>query len=189
MRHLMDKNTMPILLTLIAFLFSITTFAKPIHLYDNVAIKELENQIIVYEATYVTNPIRADLPKVPNIGEKLLTVTINDLHAPEEACLDIDATLCTTESVQHNHQCIDTCILTGPEFVTYDEKRKILYVSAATNISGTAGIPQFIFAIDTTNKKINYLNTIIYPYTISQSPDGKHLIFKSEWNDAKQLEV
>ena len=66
------------------------------------------------------------------------------MHVPEEACLDIDATLCT-ESQSGNRKCFDKCITSGPEFVAYDEKRGILFVDAETDVSGTGGTPQFFF--------------------------------------------
>lgn len=183
------KKTIAIIISIIFFTPRIASPSnESIHIYNNIAIKNIKNQIIIYKSQFVSNPIRSDLPKFPKISNVITSIKIDDLHVPEEACLDIDATLCT-ESQSGNSKCFDKCIISGPEFVAYDEKRGILFVDAETDVSGTGGTPQFLFSVDSVSKKINYLNTIISPYTAHLSPNGNHIAIESAWNEISVIDT
>jgi hypothetical protein len=161
---------------------------ESMHIYNNVAIKSMRNQLLIYKSRFISNPIRSDLPKFPKMTNVITSIKIDDLHVPEEACLEIDATLCT-ESQSTDINCFDKCITNGPEFVTYDEKRRTLFVDAETDVSGTGGTPQFLFSVDPARKKIDYLNTVISPYTAHLSPDGKHIAIASAWNEISVIDT
>jgi len=184
------KKTAAIMITTIIFSsHSTVSFSEEsMHIYNNTAIKSMENQIIIYKSQFVSNPIRSDLPKFPKIGNVITSIKIDDLHVPEKACLEIDATLCT-ELQSTNIKCFDKCITSGPEFVAYDEKRRTLFVDAETDVSGTGGTPQFLFSVDLAGKKIDYLNTVISPYTAHLSPDGQHIAFESGWNEISVIDT
>lgn len=180
------------LLILIIFLSSsLAVFAtaseEPLaHLYDNITIRDVNAQsdkIIVYKSKFIRNPVRSDLPKIPKMITPLWVITAKDLHISEEACLAIDASLCREASGSSTHQCYDNCITNGPKFIEYDEKSGILYMDAGTDISGTGGVPRFLFSANINNKQIKYLNTIVAPYKAYLSPKGKYLALESGWDD------
>ncbi|HSW94362.1 MAG TPA: hypothetical protein VLJ15_08445 [Gammaproteobacteria bacterium] len=183
---------MSILKKIATLILAIIIFSQPVfaldsdeetHIYQDVEIKSVDNEITLYKSQFIQNPIRPDLPKVPKILDKITSININALHVPEEACFDIDATLCTEYSKADNSKCFDKCITDGPDFVTYDEKNGILFVSAQSDMGGTGGTPEFIFSVDPTKNKINYLNTTVSPYDAHLSPDGNNIAFESAWGD------
>lgn len=171
--------------------FTINSFAASqetasTRVYNDVAIQSTSNQIIILKSQFEHNPVQNNLFKVPKIGNPIWTITASDLHVTEDTCLEIDALLCRDYKEIFNSsdaKCYDTCISQGLEFVAYDEKAKILYLDAATNVSGTAGTPRFLFAADINKKQIRYLNTFVGPYTGHLSPNGKYLAIEDGWNE------
>ena len=97
---------------------------------------------------------------LPEMGNIIWTITANDLQTPENACKNIDATLCREHRESH---CFDTCITNGPGFVSYDEGRGLIYLDASTDASDEEGYPRFLFVGDLNTKIIKYLRTIDEP--------------------------
>lgn len=146
--------------------------AKSTHIYTHIAI-ESSNKIIISNSKFNSKLINSNSFKTPEIGSPIWTITTNDLHVPEEACLAIDATL----DYQNN------CISSAPEFVAYDENKNLLYLDATSDVSGTGGTPQFLFVADINKREIKYLKTFVGPYTAYLSPDGKHLALETGWSE------
>jgi hypothetical protein len=163
------------------------------HLYNDIAIQSIDsppsnksygNEIIISKAQFTSTLIKNSYNKIPDIGKPIWSITLKDFHVPEEACLAIDATLCANyPATDKPKQCFDTCNLTGPQLVAYDEKNHLLYLDTATDISGTGGIPKFLFVADVNTKQIKYLNTFVGPYSGFLSPNGKYLALAAGWNE------
>lgn len=164
------------------------------HLYDNIAIQSIDvvyskklhtNKLLISKSKFKSNPVRNDLFKVPEIGDPIWEITTKDLFVSEEVCLSIDALLCHDYKEifkPDEAKCYNTCISNGPEFVAYDDKANLLYLTAGTNVVGTGGTPQFLFVADISKKQIKYLNTVFDPDGATLSPNGEHLAFNG-WNE------
>jgi hypothetical protein len=169
---------------------------KPVtssHIYNDIAIQSIDsppsdssygNEIIISKSQFTSTYIKNSNDKISKISNPIWSITLKDFHVPEEACLAIDATLCANYPTPDKpKQCFDTCILTGPQFVAYDDKNHLLYLDTATDISGTGGIPKFLFVVDVNTKQIKYLNTFVGPYSGYLSPNGKYLALAAGWNE------
>jgi hypothetical protein len=182
---LAKKLFLSTLMTASSNVFSLST-EPTTHIYNNIAIQNSNtpsDQINIYRAQLLPNSIDPNFHKEPKIGELAWSITAKDLHVSEETCLAIDASLCRYQPSTSKLACYDNCITNGPHFIVYDENSGIMYADAGTDTSGTGGTPRFLFSIDTKNKKIKYLNTIVAPYTAYLSPKGNYLVFESGWNE------
>ncbi len=187
------------IITVILFFFTQNSFASKeilsTHVYNNFAIQSIgisnandemhADKIVISKSRFVPNPVSPKLFSIPKIDKPIWTITAKDLHVSEEACLEIDALLCRDYKEMYKAgetMCYDTCISNGPYFVAYDASAKKVYLDAGTDVSGTGGIPKFLFVADIDKKQITYLNTVVAPYDAYLSTNGTYLALSQGYN-------
>ena len=182
------------IMTLFLFILSINAYSMSqeeiitsTHVYNDLAIQTLNvmknnqfyiNKIIISKAKFENIAINNNNFKTPEVNEPIWVITPKNLQVPEEACLDIDATLCKTYAEIHipnDSSCYNQCIGNNLMFVAYDEKNHLLYFDAGSDVSGTASEPRFLFVANINTRKITYLNTFDSPYYAYLSTKGNYL--------------
>lgn len=116
--------------------------------------------------------------KLPPPEQILWTITGDQLSLIREHYLEYEVEPCH-ESRYPYAKCYKSYIFYGPEFLAYDEKSKIIYLSAPLD-GGNAGWPIIIYAANIKTKEVKPLVLEGGPVKATLSPSGAFLAF--HWN-------
>jgi len=109
-------------------------------------------------------------------------ITPNQMLPDDDECNIRSIDLCDAMNNEWYHGgCFMSCMTYGPEFITFDEKSKKLYLAVGTTQIGTGGGTYFTFSADLNKKEIKSLGPIFGPAEGMLSPSGTHLLYVNEF--------
>ena len=119
-------------------------------------------------------------PPKPKLGEVIWTITPDTLPVTSDTCIKAGIDDCDYDPNNHSafSGCYHSCVLFGPEYLTYDEKSKKLYFLADTTEVGQATGPFLGFVADIDKQDIKYLKVFNGFSKGEVSPTGKYLLLK-----------
>jgi hypothetical protein len=165
---------------------------KSIYYFNHIAINNMalnygrDHQIIVQAMTLKNNPFENQakiLPKIPELGKVLWTITGNQLPISESDCFEFEAQHCNEyEKGAKNFWgvCSSLCLLGGVRFVAFHEETGIIYLGSQIGTGWSKSWPAIIYSANIKTKEIKKLILDSGPFDATLSPSGDYLILAGD---------